>query len=287
MESLQGLENLPPLPSYTLKPTIPLLPLIQDKYLTVWAPIVAYWVFSLFFHFLDVYDYFPHYRLHTPAELLKRNHVTKWEVVRDVVVQQVIQVVAGTLLGMTEPDDMFGKEDYDVAVWARRIRLAQGAIPALLGLIGVDAGGLAGKLEAAHPILAGMVAGGAYTSLKEIVTLPSRSTAAIPAFAPWEMVLAKFIYSVFVPAIQFLVGIIIVDTWQYFWHRAMHMNKWLYSEEVPTSGRRVWTDRFQIRSMCATTVSTFRTPSALCTTTGSRGSSWTSRAPASLSRLRA
>lgn len=34
--------------------------------------------------------------------------------------------------------------------------------------------------------------------------------------------------SAFHIAAQFLIGMFVLDTWQYFWHRCMHMNKFLY-----------------------------------------------------------
>ena len=130
---------------------------------------------------------------------------------------------------MTEPDDYFGSEEYDVAVWARRIRIAQRSIPGLLALVGLDAGGLAKNLGAAHPMLAGALRGGQYPSTEEINVVGSSSGAWTPGFAGWELTLAWAIYWVLIPVLQFSLAIVIVDTWQYFLHRAMHMNKWLYS----------------------------------------------------------
>ncbi|KAJ3523524.1 hypothetical protein NM208_g12415 [Fusarium decemcellulare] len=72
-----------------------------------------------------------------------------------------------------------------------------------------------------HPLLAGALAGGYYPSL---VTATSE-----PAFASWEITLAKTIYHFLIPAVQFFVAISIIDTWQYFLHRLMHVNKWLYA----------------------------------------------------------
>ena len=230
MEPSRSFDDLPPLPDYTLQPQPSLIPPVSDKVLNVVVPIVAYWILSLFFHWIDLNDYFSKYRLHTPAELLKRNHVTKWEVVRDVVIQQLIQIAMGLLLTMTEPDDMCGKENYDITVWARRIRIAERAVPGLLALLSVDAQGLAGKIGYSHPMLAGLLAGGAYPSLAK-ETLTSTGTMAIAsAFAPWEMLLAKVMYWMVVPLLQYAVAIFVLDTWQYFWHRAMHENRWLYSE---------------------------------------------------------
>ena len=221
--------NLPPLPEYSLTPLPSLVPPIPDKLLTLLLPIAAYWILSMIFHWIDTKDLFSQYRLHTPAEVLKRNHVSRWEVIRDVILQQIIQTVVGTLLGMTEPDDFYGKEDYDVAVWARRIRMMQRAIPPLLSLISINANGLAKNMVGSHPTLAGALLGGVYPSLIETVKLSNGDQVSIPSFATWELLAAKAMYWYLVPAIQFGIAIFIVDTWQYFLHRAMHMNKWLYS----------------------------------------------------------
>ena len=221
--------NLPPLPEYHLTPLPPLLPPIPDKLLTLLLPLAAYWSLSMFFHWIDTKDYFPKYRLHTPAEVLKRNRVSRWEVVRDVLIQQVVQTAVGWLLGMTEPDDFFGKEKYDVAVWARRIRIAERSIPGLLATVGLDARAMAKNLGISHPILGGALQGGQYPSLEILSAAHNSSTKGTSGFVEWELMLASAIYWVLIPVLQFGVAIVVVDTWQYFLHRAMHMNKWLYS----------------------------------------------------------
>lgn len=224
MASIMNNSTLPPLPSYTLQTLPPLVPGIPDKYLTLILPIIAYWGVSLVFHWIDEWDLFPQYRLHTPAEVSKRNHVSRWEVFRDVVLQQIIQTIFGVFLGMLDEDAQFGKEDHDVAVWAQRIRIAQGLVPGALALLGVDAQGMLEKITGTSPMLAGALAGGQYQVLQQT------SQGAAPAFAQWELLAAKAAYWYLVPAAQFLLAILVVDTWQYFWHRAMHMNKWLYSK---------------------------------------------------------
>jgi sphinganine C4-monooxygenase len=201
------------LPSYTLTPRPSLIPGISDPLLQLLAPVVAYWVVSLFFHILDSYDLCAQYRLHTPAEVLKRNRVTRYEVVRDVVLQQIIQTAFGLFLAHFDPVETVGKEEYDIAVWAQRLRLAQSYIPSVLTALGIDALALSNKVST-YPQLASVVAGGIY----------STQTA-----APWEHTVAKAIYSAVIPFFQFLVAILLVDTWQYFLHRAMHMNKFLYT----------------------------------------------------------
>lgn len=213
--------SLPPLPEYTLEPRPDMLSFISDFWLNIFAPIIVYWVASMFFHIIDTCDFFPHYRLHTPEEITSRNHVTRYEVLRDVIIQHIIQIITGAALALTEPAEMTGKEDYDVAVWATRLRLAQRVLPGLLGVFGLNATAISKNMASSHPLLAGALAGGYYPFLT--------TESDVPAFASWELNGAKLIYWVLIPSIQFLVAIFALDTWQYFLHRAMHMNRWLYS----------------------------------------------------------
>ena len=221
--------HLPPLPNYDLSPLPPLVSPIPDAYLALALPVIAYWTLSLFFHLIDTLDLFPSYRLHTPAEVLKRNHVSRWEVFRDVLVQQVVQTAVGLALCLSEEDATMGKEDHDIAVWAQRLRLAQPGIPTILAFLGVDARGLVKNMATNTSNIAGVLMGGQYPWLVQTYVQNGVEISA-PAFAQWEIVVAKGIYWIGIPALQFLFAILIVDTWQYFWHRTMHMNKWLYSK---------------------------------------------------------
>ncbi|KAI9746848.1 MAG: tRNA-splicing endonuclease subunit sen54, partial [Chaenotheca gracillima] len=194
-------DGLPPLPSYTLQAQPPLIWPIPDKFLTVILPVVAYWAVSLFFHFIDTYDFLSQYRLHTPAEVLKRNRVSRIDVIRDVIIQQVIQTVVGVLLGMTEPDDFIGREAYDITVWARRIRMAQRGIPGLLLIVGINSLAVAKNLQGSYPTLAGMLSGGHYQHLVPQLSTNLGIDVAIPAFAHWELFLARAIYGYLAPAV--------------------------------------------------------------------------------------
>jgi len=228
MANITTIRDLPPLPPYTLQPLPSLVPGIPDAYLTLALPIVAYWGVSLLFHLIDQYDLFPQYRLHTPAEVLKRNHVSRWDVFRDVIIQQIVQTIFGLALAAIDEEATVGRAEHDVAVWARRLRIAQTGVPGVLGLVGIDAAGLAKNVAGSHGTLASVLSGGYYPELVQtIVSADSSST--IAAFADWEMYAAKAIYYLLVPVLQFTVAICIVDTWQYFLHRAMHMNKYLYT----------------------------------------------------------
>jgi len=219
--------DLPPLPDYTLQPLPPLISWFPDAYLQLAMPIISYWVVSGIFHVMDVYDLSPQYRLHTPAEILKRNHVTRWECFRDVILQQIIQTFFGVAMNLLDEHPTFGKADYDVAWYAQKLRLAQRAIPLVVGTLGLNPSELSSKLSSSQPMLASVLAGGRYPNLVQMATIAGHDTL-VPTFAPWELIVAKFLYWYAIPALQFITAIIILDTWEYFLHRAMHMNKWLY-----------------------------------------------------------
>ncbi|OJI96781.1 hypothetical protein ASPVEDRAFT_23771 [Aspergillus versicolor CBS 583.65] len=221
--------DLPPLPPYNLVPRPPLVAGIPDNILALILPIVAYWVLSMFFHLIDIYDIFPQYRLHTPAEVSTRNRVSRWDVVRDVVLQQVVQTIAGLIMAYFDELEYIGREEHDVAVWARRIRFVQKGLPFLLTAVGLDASGVAANLSHnGHKMLAGAIAGGRYPNITQSIVSESGIETIVPAFTPWEMSLASFIYWFLIPGMQFTWAICVVDTWQYFLHRAMHLNRWLY-----------------------------------------------------------
>jgi len=219
-------DSLPPLPAYQILTQPSLLPWISDQNLALVSPIAAYWVMSLFFYIVDEYDVWPQYRLHTPQELLMRNRAGQWEVFRDVIIQQVIETIFGLSLAYFEPEATYGKENYDVAVWARRIRGLETAIPSVLSLIGVNAAALSKNWQVSAPVLASVLAGGKYPLQSALI---NGEPILAPAFASWEILTAKAIYYLLVPGLQLLGAIIILDTWQYFWHRGMHLNKWLYT----------------------------------------------------------
>ena len=219
--------DLPPLPEYTPQPLVPLSPWASDALIQAALPVFGYWIVSLIFHAIDVYDVFPQYRLHTPAEVLKRNHVSRYEVLRDVILQQIIQIIASFSLSIFDEAPTTGKADYDVAWYAQKIRLAQRGIPYVLSAVGVNPIALASKISASHPTLSSVLIGGSYPGLLQTATIAGKETW-VPAFASWELATASFVYWYALPAVQFSAAIIIIDAWEYMLHRAMHMNKWLY-----------------------------------------------------------
>ncbi|EEB86937.1 hypothetical protein MPER_15935, partial [Moniliophthora perniciosa FA553] len=70
---------------------------IPDSTLTIASPVVAYWTLSLFYHFLDTrtWKWLDKYRIHESEEVTRKNRVTRWEVVKAVVFQQVLQTLLG------------------------------------------------------------------------------------------------------------------------------------------------------------------------------------------------
>lgn len=229
--NMTSVTDLPPLPSYTAVEAPDLISWCPDFYLSILAPTVSYWVVSIFFHIIDVLDLFPQYRLHTPAEIAQRNKVSRYEVLRDVIFQQIIQGVMSGVLSATDPPSLMGMEEYDVAVWATRVRLAQRALPALLGILGINAATVSKNMAVSHPLLAGVLAGGHYPFLTSDLSGPDGIP--VPTFATWELLVAKAIYHLILPALQFFIAVTALDTWQYFLHRLMHQNKWLYSLSLP------------------------------------------------------
>jgi len=106
--------------------------------------------------------------------------------------------------------------------------MVQRGIPVVLGMVGIDAAGLAKNLGAHHAMLAGALSGGIYPAFIQ-TTLLSNQPVTSPAFAHWELQTARAIYHLLIPILQFTIAICIVDTWQYFLHRAMHQSKYLYT----------------------------------------------------------
>ena len=155
--------------------------------------------------------------------------------------QQIVQTAVGLFLGhvVFGTEEMTGRETYDVAVRALFVRrvMQHWVLPAakvLLGLIGVDARGWSGRISDVGclgmsylVIFPDMALGNKSGTFGGALTLMDRG------FTRWEIWVAQAIYWIFDPAVRFGIAIFFSDGWQYFWHRAMHTNKWMY--------RKYWT----------------------------------------------
>jgi sphinganine C4-monooxygenase len=101
---------------------------VPDHYLALAAPFAAYWMLSLFFHYLDTRDWkvLEQYRIHDSAEVASRNRVSRTAVVWTVILQQVIQTALG-IFWLSEEHHRVSDHTARVADIARRLALVAGA----------------------------------------------------------------------------------------------------------------------------------------------------------------
>ncbi|KIJ55569.1 hypothetical protein M422DRAFT_24136 [Sphaerobolus stellatus SS14] len=156
--------------------------------MSLYAPLAGYWVLSILFHLLDsdIFQWPAKYRIHDSEEVRKKNLVSKGDVIKAVIIQQIIQ----TLLGY---------------VW-----LDEGESSALRNHAG-EMRNLGEWVGRAVLLVLGEERGKAFLLSK-------------------GQQLVSWVYWWGIPSIQFIFAIFIIDTWQYFWHRAMHINKWMYKK---------------------------------------------------------
>ena len=226
---------LPPLPSYTLKPVPRLVPWLSDFHLSLVLPVLAYWLMSLIFHLISTHNLFSKYRLHTPQEFKTRNRVTVGEVLRSIILQQAIQTALGLWLGyVLEAGDYYGKEEYDIAVWARRMHQVGDAIPYILAVVGIDARTLGHNLQRYAQTFSPPASAEKPMAIVNLVMTPHIGQQEwTGGYTTWEIYAAKTLYWVLEPAARFGIAILFSDSWQYFWHRAMHSNKWMFRMSPP------------------------------------------------------
>ena len=116
---------------------------------------------------------------------------------------------------------MTGYEDRDLALWASRLRLLRQSFLTLLSASGLDTKTLSSLLSRSAPV-SGQAA---------------QST---------ELLAAKIIYYILMPALRLYLALWLADTWVFFIHRAEHSNKWLYSEspitEIPLASHHTFTN---------------------------------------------
>jgi sphinganine C4-monooxygenase len=148
----------------------PLLPFVSDKSLSLALPIVVYWLYSGFFHVLDMqtWSWLDKFRIHPPEEIAKRNRVTRWDVVKAVFIQQLGQVVVGLIFLSYEPEELV--PDHDLAI--SKLRLPPWNLPNLAS--------------------------------------------------------AEVMYWFLLPLLRQIVAVFVLDAWEYWIHRLMHVNKFLY-----------------------------------------------------------
>ncbi|KAL9123884.1 MAG: hypothetical protein Q9217_006731 [Psora testacea] len=206
--------------SCSLHPQPPLLPFISDEHLSIVLPTVVYIISSAFFHFLDAYNFLSSYRIHPSEDVLKRNHVTRWQCLKQVAGYHAMQITIGLALSWGEGPTMIESEACGIYNWAGRIRRLRNLVSMLLNILGIDAKGLAGAVRGISEGLAQVFTGDLY--------LFGQVLEKNPGITPLEVLLAKTIFHIGIPALQYFVALAVVDTWIYFTHRLCHINKTLY-----------------------------------------------------------
>ncbi|KAL8959297.1 MAG: hypothetical protein Q9193_003820, partial [Seirophora villosa] len=204
-----------------------LLVTILDNVLAIVLPTIVYAVAGGFFHLLDTYELFGNYRIHPTEDELKRNRITRWECLKGVVRYHVIQISIGLLLNHGASPPMVGDEACRIHDAANMIHNARRIIPAILNTIGIDAKQLSHAAQGTSPTLASIIGGGGGGGdLTSIITSPNQP--AQNHLTSFDFALATFTTNILVPALQYLVALIVVDTWIYFTHRLCHVNRTLY-----------------------------------------------------------
>ena len=187
----------------------PLLPFISDAHLLLLLPTGAYWAYGLLFHWIDQRGYFARYKLHTPAEILKRNKVPMSKVIYSTLFYQAVTTTLGFWMLHGSESDPQGTAGRDIALWAL-----------WLSRFGIMSS------------VSGWATGGDATSYLNFSVYSGSEVEASDgvAICMLDLIAAKTIYYLLVPLAQFALAVFIADTWQYFTHRLVHMNQYLYSE---------------------------------------------------------
>ncbi|KAL8838448.1 MAG: hypothetical protein Q9170_002123 [Blastenia crenularia] len=202
--------------SCQLSPQKDLLPWISDNILAIILPTVVYTIAGGFFHVLDRYELFSNYRIHPSEDELKRNHITRWECFKGVVRYHIIQITIGLLLQWNAGLQMVSDEACQIHETARKLNHARKIIPTSLNLIGIDAKKLSRAVAGTSSKLAYTIAGD-YTTI-------DRSNSIDDGL----LTLSKLCVTVLTPILQFLLALVVVDTYFYFTHRLCHVNRTLY-----------------------------------------------------------
>ncbi|ODQ81022.1 hypothetical protein BABINDRAFT_160441 [Babjeviella inositovora NRRL Y-12698] len=97
-------------PTVLATPKPDLIESIPDGILALIAPIVAYWLMSSFFYVVDCTDIWAKYRIHESEEVKSRNKATISDVLKDVIIQHVVQSVVGYGFYLQDPKPTTGHE---------------------------------------------------------------------------------------------------------------------------------------------------------------------------------
>lgn len=161
-------------PSYSLIEKPSLIEGLPDNILSLIAPIVAYWSYSGFFFLIDTFELAEKYRIHPPEEVISRNKATHMDVLKDVLLQHLIQCIVGGVFIQFDEIQYTGMEEFVIFQWTNKFLSPNDAF---------------------------------YFTLKYFI---------------------GFLYNYGISLIKIFFAFVLIDSWQYWLHRLMHMNKYLY-----------------------------------------------------------
>ncbi|CAO3663743.1 unnamed protein product [Umbelopsis ramanniana] len=166
-----------------------LVPFMSDSASALVGPLLVYWVYSLFFHFLSKAEipWVERYRIHDPEEMTK-NKVSVKDVIQGVVFQQVLQTILGFLV-------LEGEESSATSSLLTLDRIGW-AVSKALGSV----------------------------HIKQLII----AQFGMPAYMDALLTISSILQSYVIPAFQFFIAMFILDGYQYFFHRLFHQNKFLY-----------------------------------------------------------
>ncbi len=181
------------------------------------------------FHYIDTHGLFSKYKLHTSAEDLTKNRASRMDVIKFALIQQAAQCTLGYL--MADDTEQFISSNYATALWAQRIRYAELIVVRWIPCPNYFWPSTASEFKSTKSTSPSALSQNSLGDLLE--TSPQAFFSANPSLAastPQELMLAKLIYWVLIPLFQYILAMVLADTFQYFTHRAFHVNKWLYSK---------------------------------------------------------
>ncbi len=188
---------------------------------------------GLTFHYIDTRKFLSKYKLHTPAEDLTKNRATRRDVIKFALIQQAAQCLLGYLTTVTEP---FVPHDYGIALWAQKIRYFGIIVREVARCAGLD---LKWIITESQGYGVGYTTAFAQDIWSSHISNFSQAVAEhtdgpTANFSTWELLTARLLYWLVVPLFQYISAMVLADTFQYFTHRAFHVNKWLYSKSMHT-----------------------------------------------------
>lgn len=167
---------------------------LPDGILALIAPIVVYWTVSGIFHLIDIYNIAEHHRIHPSQEMLQRNKATRSEVLREVIMQHMIQSLVGYIAYKFDGPTLTGYEDNEIWFLQKFVLTKFGSYLNWFNLQ-FNIADISINFNLLHFILKYGV---------------------------------PFYYNYVLSFIKLFIGFFIIDTWQFVLHYTMHAHPFLY-----------------------------------------------------------